>query len=306
MQLLTFCTGGGAPRLGVKVGTSIADLESASAAVPHCATRLPADMLSFLEMGEEAMEAARRIADEVAREGGLADRLAAEGAIHCEDRVKITAPILNPRKLICVGLNYRDHCTEQGIDLPVSPTIFTKFATSLIGQGDEIVHPRLTQQLDYEAELAFVIGKKGRHVPEDKALDYVAGYTICHDVSARDLQFADKQWVRGKSCDTFAPMGPYLVTGDEIGDPHNLDIKLRLNGELLQDSNTRHLVFGVPYIISYLSRGFTFLPGDVVSTGTPAGVGVFRQPPVFMKPGDAVEIEIARIGRLTNRIVAEL
>jgi 2-keto-4-pentenoate hydratase/2-oxohepta-3-ene-1,7-dioic acid hydratase in catechol pathway len=289
----------------MKVGNAILDLEKASQVLLQSAPKLPSDMLSFLEAGDEALRAARRIEEAMISMGDLDRQLKEEGVLHTENHVRLTAPILNPRKIVCIGLNYRDHCTEQNIALPQSPVIFTKFTTAIIGQNDAIVHPALTKQLDYEAELAFIIGKKGRHIPEEEALNYVAGYMICHDVSARDVQFSDKQWVRGKSFDTFAPMGPYLVTGDEIGDPHNLDIKLYLNGQLLQDSNTRHLVFNVPYLIAFLSKAFTFLPGDVVSTGTPAGVGVFRKPPIFMKPGDTVEIEIAKIGRLTNRVVAE-
>jgi 2-keto-4-pentenoate hydratase/2-oxohepta-3-ene-1,7-dioic acid hydratase in catechol pathway len=288
----------------MKVGDAVLDLEKAAQVLLPSGPRLPADMLSFLEVGDEALSAARQIEGTLAGMNDLDHQLRAEGVLYTESHIRLMAPILNPRKIVCIGLNYRDHCTEQNIDLPKNPVIFTKFTTAIIGPDDEIVHPALTSQLDYEAELVFVMGKAGKHIPEGEAFDYVAGYTIGHDVSARDVQFSDKQWVRGKTFDTFAPMGPYLVTGDEVGNPHDLDIKLYLNGRLLQDSNTRHLVFNVPSLIAFLSKGFTFLPGDVVFTGTPAGVGVFRKPPIFMKPGDTVEVEIARIGRLTNRVVA--
>ena len=209
----------------------------------------------------------------------------------------------NPSKIVCVGLNYRDHCLEQNIELPGRPILFAKFPSSVIGPGDEITWPAdASQKVDYEAELAVVIGRKGRHIPVDRAYEYVAGYTIVNDVSARDAQFADKQWIRGKSFDTFCPMGPYLLTADEVPDPHTLDIRCWVNGELRQDSNTRELVFKVHDLLAYISKTCTLMPGDVLCTGTPGGVGVFRDPQVFLKAGDLVEIEIEKLGRLSNRV----
>lgn len=218
------------------------------------------------------------------------------------EEVKVLAPLRRPGKLVCVGNNYMDHCIEQNVVPPKKPMIFSKWASCIIGPGEAIELPEDSEQVDYEAELAVVIGKNGKDISEEEAFDYVFGYTIINDVSARDVQFEDVQWVRGKSYDTFAPIGPAIVTKDEIEDPHKLDISLELNGEKLQDSNTKHLIFNIPYIISYLSKGFTFEPGDIIATGTPHGVGVFRNPQVFLKKGDTCKIEIENIGVLENTV----
>jgi 2-keto-4-pentenoate hydratase/2-oxohepta-3-ene-1,7-dioic acid hydratase in catechol pathway len=219
------------------------------------------------------------------------------------DQVRLAAPVANPSKIMCVGLNYYDHCREQDIEVPERPVLFAKFPSSIIGPGEEITwSPDTSQQVDYEAELAVVIGRQGRNIPVEQAYDYVAGYTIVNDVSARDAQFADDQWIRGKSFDTFCPMGPYLLTADEVPDPHTLDIRCWVNGELRQESNTRELIFKVHDLVAYISKTSTLMPGDVLITGTPGGVGVFRDPQVFLKPGDLVEIEIETLGRLRNRV----
>lgn len=221
-------------------------------------------------------------------------------AVYSFEDIKVLTPISRPGKVVCVGNNYMDHCIEQNVEPPKQPMIFSKWASCLTAPGETIELPEESAQVDYEAELAVVIGKRGRNIPEEDALEYVFGYTILNDVSARDVQFSDVQWVRGKSYDTFAPTGPVIVTKEEIKDPHHLDIKLELNGETLQDSNTKHLIFDIPYIISYLSKGFTFEPGDIIATGTPHGVGVFRDPQVFLKSGDICKIEIEKIGVLEN------
>ena len=219
------------------------------------------------------------------------------------DQVRLAPPLSNPSKIICVGLNYHDHCLEQNIKVPDRPILFAKFPSSIIGPGGEITWPPdASQKVDYEAELAVVIGREGRHIPADQAYEYVAGYTIVNDVSARDAQFADKQWIRGKSFDTFCPMGPYLLTADELPDPHTLDIRCWVNGELRQESNTRELIFKVHDLLAYISKTSTLMPGDLLVTGTPGGVGVFRDPQVFLKTGDLVEIEIDKLGRLSNRV----
>jgi 2-keto-4-pentenoate hydratase/2-oxohepta-3-ene-1,7-dioic acid hydratase in catechol pathway len=220
-----------------------------------------------------------------------------------EQDVMVYAPVLRPQKLIGIGLNYRDHAEESGITIPKTPLIFGMYANAIIGPGAPIVIPPATRQVDYEAELAVVIGGRARSVTPDEALDYVAGYTIMNDVSARDLQFGDKQWTRGKSIDTFAPMGPCLTTRSELGSGDGLDIQLRLNGQTLQKSNTRNLIFNVPALVSSISQTMTLYPGDVISTGTPSGVGYVRNPPIFLQPGDVVEIEIAGIGILRNHVV---
>jgi len=219
--------------------------------------------------------------------------------------VKLLAPIPRPPKLICVGLNYRDHALESKMEIPKVPTIFSKFPSAVIAPGESIVLPKNSTQPDYEAEFAFVIGKGGRHIPAGSWQQHVFGYTIINDVSARDYQMATTQWLMGKTFDTFAPMGPYIVSADEIPDPHALDISLTINGEVLQRSNTRELIFKIPELIAFLSSVFTLEAGDVVSTGTPAGVGVARKPQRFLRPGDDVVVRVQGIGELRNPVVAE-
>jgi 2-keto-4-pentenoate hydratase/2-oxohepta-3-ene-1,7-dioic acid hydratase in catechol pathway len=216
----------------------------------------------------------------------------------------MAAPILNPQKLIGIGFNYRDHAEETKTPLPKEPLFFAMFASAITGPGDPIVKPGVTEMLDYEAELALVIGKTGRHIPVESALDHVAGYTAFNDVSARNFQATDSQWLRVKSFDTFAPMGPYLVTRDELGDGSGLKIQCRVNGEVRQNSNTKHLIFGVPQIVSYISAVMTLNTGDVIATGTPNGVGFTRKPQVFLKAGDVIEVDIERIGVLQNEVVS--
>jgi 2-keto-4-pentenoate hydratase/2-oxohepta-3-ene-1,7-dioic acid hydratase in catechol pathway len=219
--------------------------------------------------------------------------------------VRLLAPIPKPRKLICVGLNYRDHAEETGSEIPKVPTIFNKFATSVIGPLAPIVLPKVSNAPDYEAEFAFVIGRGGRHIAAENWKEHVFGYTIVNDVSARDYQRATTQWLMGKTFDTFAPMGPWIKTADEIQDPHDLDISIEINGQVLQSSNTRNLIFKIPDLISYLSSVFTLEPGDIISTGTPAGVGFARKPPRFLKAGDDVVVKIPAIGELQNPVIAE-
>jgi acylpyruvate hydrolase len=204
-----------------------------------------------------------------------------------------------------MGYNYRDHTANAGDLLPDYPTLFAKCTSAVIGPHQPIVIPRVSSQVDYEAELAFVIGKRARHIAEEQALEFVAGYTILNDVSARDHIKRSSQWMMGKSFDTFAPLGPALVTRDEVPDPGHLDLYLTLNGQELQHSNTRHLIFSIPYLIAYISQAITLEPGDIVSTGTPWGTGITREPPIFIKPGDVVRICVERIGELVNPVVAE-
>jgi 2,4-diketo-3-deoxy-L-fuconate hydrolase len=215
------------------------------------------------------------------------------------------APVTDPGKVICIGLNYKDHAAESQMKLPEEPVFFNKFSTSVIGPGQAIVIPPVTRQVDYEAELAVVVGKSAKMIPVEHALDYIAGYTVFNDVSARDLQFRDgRQWVKGKALDTFAPIGPFLVDAAEIADPQNLKISLWLNGQLMQSSNTGRMIFTVATLVSYLSQLFTLEPGDLIATGTPPGVGFARKPPVFLKAGDEVKIEIEGVGTLSNPVVA--
>ena len=223
--------------------------------------------------------------------------------------VRLLAPIPRPRKLICVGLNYRDHAIESGMEIPKIPTIFNKFATSVIGPGAAIVLPRNSQQPDYEAEFAFVVSTGGRNIRREEWVSHVFGYTIVNDVSARDIQLATSQWLMGKTFDTFAPIGPAIVTQDEISDPHSLNISLRItdatgNCQTLQNSNTRELIFKIPDLIEFLSSVFTLEPGDIVSTGTPSGVGFARKPPRYLQPGDDVVVSVEHLGELRNPVVA--
>jgi 2-keto-4-pentenoate hydratase/2-oxohepta-3-ene-1,7-dioic acid hydratase in catechol pathway len=217
-------------------------------------------------------------------------------------RVTLMAvPIARPGKIVCVGLNYRDHAEEQGVDLPAAPLFFAKYTTALIGPGDPIVIPAVVTKCDYEAELGVVVGTTVRNVSKENALEAVAGYVVANDVSARDLQFADGQWTRGKSPDTFCPVSP-LVPAADVPDPHALAIRAILNGETMQDSTTGNLIFGIDEVISYASQTSTLEAGDLILTGTPAGVGVFRDPPRLLQPGDEITIEIDGVGTLTNPV----
>jgi 2-keto-4-pentenoate hydratase/2-oxohepta-3-ene-1,7-dioic acid hydratase in catechol pathway len=218
------------------------------------------------------------------------------------DSVRLRAP-LRPGKIVAVGLNYMDHCREQKIQPPKNPILFAKFPLSVVGPGEPIRWPEgLSVQVDYEAELALVIGRTAKAVSEADALEYVFGYTSANDVSARDLQFGDGQWLRGKALDTFCPLGPVVVSRDEVPDPQVLTIRCRVNGETLQDSNTKEMIFPVRHLIAFISKAITLEPGDVILTGTPHGVGVFREPKIFLKPGDRVEIDIADFGVLENPV----
>jgi len=252
-----------------------------------------ADALAFIAAGEQAHAGAERIVGKLS-----ARNLPPLGS------VKLLAPILRPPKILCVGLNYRDHAIESNMEIPAVPTVFAKFSTAVTGSGAPIVIPPSTQKPDYEAELAVVIGKRGEKIAAKSWQDYVFGYTILNDVSARDIQLATSQWTLGKSLSTFAPLGPHIVTRDEVPDPHVLEIRLSIGGEMLQHSNTREFIFGVPELIEYISRFVTLEPGDIISTGTPSGVGLGRKPPRWLRPGDEVVIEIDRIGVLRNPVVA--
>lgn len=242
--------------------------------------------------------------------GGPAALNAAREAAHSAtivpfSSVQLLAPIPKPPKIICVGLNYRDHAIESKMEIPRVPTIFSKFSSAVLAPGERIVLPKNSTQPDYEAEFAFVVGKGGRHIPAEHWREHVFGYMNLNDVSARDFQMATTQWLMGKTFDSFCPMGPALVTADEIEDPHDLDISMTINGEVLQSSNTKHLIFGIPDLIAYLSSVFTLEPGDVVSTGTPGGVGFARKPPRYLRAGDECVVEVKGLGQLRNPVVAE-
>lgn len=281
MKLVTYDSGKGA-RLGALTDSGIIDLP---------ALGLPPTMLALIQAGPAVwQQAAARVA-------------AATGAAIPLSAARLLAPLANPGKLIAIGLNYMDHCREQKVQPPTRPLIFAKFPSAIVGPGDVVAwDPAVTQQVDFEVELAVVIGTRTRHATEENALDAVFGYTVLNDISARDLQFADVQFVRAKSLDTFAPMGPAIVTADAIADPQALKLRCSLNGQIMQDSSTSEMIFSVRHLIADLSRFFTLEPGDVITTGTPDGVGVFRSPKVFLKDGDVIVAEIDGIGRLENRV----
>jgi 2-keto-4-pentenoate hydratase/2-oxohepta-3-ene-1,7-dioic acid hydratase in catechol pathway len=282
MRLATLHTPDG-PRAHVRSGDGYLDLHATD-------PTLPPTIRGLLAAGPGALERAKALVGRPPTVS-LAD-------------ARFAPVIPDAGKILCIGLNYRDHAIEGGKAIPTEPVLFAKFANTLIAHGDAIRLPRVSQKVDYEAELVVVVGRRGRDISEADAMSHVAGYTCGHDVSARDWQFrgAEKQWTIGKTFDTFAPTGPELVTADELTDPHGLQVRLRLNGETMQNSNTREFIFRIPQLIAYLTQIVTIEPGDIIFTGTPPGVGAARQPPVWLKPGDVCEVEIDGIGVLRNRV----
>jgi len=280
---------------GVLVTPSeILDLFMLSTALKH---PIPPSLDKLISFGAEGLNTIERLIH------GLTKSERRKATIKFSD-VKVPAPVASPSKIICLGLNYRDHAAEQNAPLPREPIIFMKPRTAVVGPDEPIVKPAFVKELDYEAELAVVIGKRGKDIPVKDAKNHIFGYTCFNDVSARDIQFRDKQWTRGKSFDTFAPMGPCITTTDQIGDLTNLRIRTRVNDKLRQDSSTRNMVFNVYQIVHQLSRVMTLEPSDVIATGTPAGVAFAMKPePKFLSPGDVVEIEIENIGKLRNHVV---
>lgn len=287
MRLATIETWAG-PRAALQVSDSFLDIHATE-------PNLPGNVRQLLEGGADVLGAV----------AGLANW--ANAVKTPVTQVKFHAPIVDPRKIICVGLNYKDHAAESGSPIPKDPVLFSKYPTALIGHGQAIVLPKVSQEVDFEAEFVIVIGKKGRHIAKANALEYVAGYTVGHDVSARDWQLKKdgKQWMVGKTFDTFAPCGPCLVTRDEVPNPHALPIRLKLNGQVMQNSSTNQMIFGVEDLLAYISQVMTLEPGDLIYTGTPPGVGVARKPPVYMKDGDVAEVEIEGLGMLRNPVVQE-
>jgi acylpyruvate hydrolase len=291
-------------RAAIVVGDQALDVTAyckvAEATDATCQIHLPLiDALDLHGLGREALQ---DIVSRVENDTALADRCRQAGALLPLDSVKLNPPVLAPGKILAVGLNYAAHAAEQNKKPPETPLIFTKNVTALLGPNQEIQLPRISQMIDYEAELAVVIGRDAKSVSAQRAYEYIAGYTIMNDVTARDLQNRERQWSRAKGLDTFAPCGPWLVTADEIPDPHVLDIELRLNGELRQRSNTNDLIFKIPQLIEFISQDLTLRRGDIISTGTPSGVGIFMTPPVFLRDGDRIEINLARIGSLRNTV----
>ena len=278
MKFVTFSAGDGVARAGVLVDGSIVDISSRFRSV-----------LSVIHGGDEALSAARSLVSD---------------ARTPLDTVKLLAPLPDPPRIFCVGLNYRDHAVESKMEIPKVPTVFLKLASALVGPGAAIELPAISSQPDYEAEFACVIGKGGSRIARDDWQEHVFGYTILNDVSARDVQLATSQWTLGKSFNTFAPLGPAVVTKDEIADPHALDVKLSIDGEVLQNSNTRELIFKLPDLIAYISSITPLQAGDIISTGTPAGVGLGRNPQRWLKAGETITIEVSGLGTLVNPVTA--
>jgi 2,4-didehydro-3-deoxy-L-rhamnonate hydrolase len=302
MRIVTFVAGG-QRRWGALHGEMALDLNLARAMFLAArgleAKYLATDTLDFLRQGESAWEAAQETLE-------FFGHRVVDGISFRKETVTFLAPIVNPPKVVAVGLNYGEHRREHASEQPGYPILFPKFPSSIVGPDDAITwDPALTQQVDYEGELGVVIGKRAKRVSEVEALDFVFGYCNLHDVSARDLQFDEKggkQWTRGKSLDTFCPIGPYIVSQDEIADVQNLSIRTWVNGELRQESNTGKMISNVAQLVSFISQGITLLPGDIIASGTPSGVGHYRKPPVYLKPGDLVEVEVEGLGRLSNPV----
>jgi 2-keto-4-pentenoate hydratase/2-oxohepta-3-ene-1,7-dioic acid hydratase in catechol pathway len=284
MKLATFAHGG-TTRIGVVVDDQIVDLTAA-------APELPREMTAFLAAGAPALAAARAATSR-------------PGSRRALGSVQLQAPVLRPPKFLAIGLNYADHIKEAGMQKPEVPLFFNKQSTCVVGPSDPIHLPRVSPMLDYEGEMAFVIGRRCRHVPRERAHEVIAGYLVADDVTVRDWQFRVPTWTLGKSFDTHGPLGPWITTGDEIGDAHALEIRTWVNGEQRQHSNTRNLVFDCFAQVEHLSTAFTLEPGDVISTGTPSGVGGLANPPRFLVAGDVVRVEIERLGTIENRVIAE-
>jgi 2-keto-4-pentenoate hydratase/2-oxohepta-3-ene-1,7-dioic acid hydratase in catechol pathway len=282
MRLVTYRDRDRSIRPGVLQGEEIVDISDQVA-----------NIRSLIEEGPEALEKLRSFLQGTTRRIALA-------------AVELLAPLQNPPRIFCLGLAYRDHAIETHQELPKVPTIFLKLTSALNGPRSVVVLPKLTQQPDYEAEFAFVIGRGGKNISADDWDEHVFGYTIMNDVSARDVQMATSQWSLGKSFDTFAPLGPAVVTRDEVPDPHALDISLTIGGEVLQHSNTRDLIFRIPDLIAYLSAITTLEAGDIVSTGTPAGVGLGRTPHRWLRPGETIVTEVQGLGQLINPVIGEV
>lgn len=293
-------------RIGVLLQDKVIDLVSAcnlyNSEETDIQFKMPRDMVEFLNTGEAGLKAAQKIFAFIKkRYESESEKL--DNIVYDLKKVKLKAPILNPRKIICLGLNYSDHAEEGGLKPPDRPILFSKPPTAIIGHEEPVIYPKISSSIDYEVELAVIMGKKGREIPEVKAYDYVAGYAVFNDVSARDIQFSDGQWFRGKSFDTFAPIGPCLTLKDQVPDPQNLKMQMKVNGEIRQDSSTKNMFFKIPYLISFISDVMTLEPGDIIATGTPSGVGIYAKPePRLLKVGDIMEASIEKLGILRNPV----
>ena len=297
MKLVTFKKEG-KNAFGVKLNKGIVDLEAALNKNPNA--EVPTNIMEVIAGGENTVTAIKNYIETLPLESD-------SDYLNHEDEIQWGPCVTQPNKIICVGLNYRKHADETNAAYPEVPILFNKFNNTLTGHKQQIAVPKVTEQLDYEVELGVVIGKEAKYVSKENALDHVFGYCTVNDLSARDLQMKTPQWLLGKTCDDFSPIGPYLVTADEVGDPNNLQLKTTVNGEIRQDSNTSDMIFNVEEIVSYISQHMTLTPGDVILTGTPEGVvlGYPLEKQIYLKPGDEVTVDIEKIGRLTNTFIKE-
>ena len=302
MKLAQFKTKDSEPqRLGILLGDVVCDVAELARAVQSAGGNPAAWLLEI----DNTLEVIKRGPSAIREIDSLLNPNPTRGqtTAHALDSIQFL-PAVYPGKILAIGRNYAEHAAEGGSDLPTAPLLFNKLTNALSAHDAPIVLPAISEQVDYEAELAVIIGKPAKRVSETDALDYVFGYSLINDVSARDLQYGDKQWTRGKGLDTFAPLGPFITTRDEIEDVQALKIEGVLNGDVMQSSNTSKMIFKVAYLVSYLSQGITLEPGDVIASGTPDGVGVFRKPPVLLKPGDVFEVRIEKLGTLRNPVVS--
>jgi len=305
LKLLTF-SNGQRTTFGAKVDSHIVDLPELVASSKYASgtVTFPDNLKSYLAAQDRVSDIVGEALDRVLKNGAL-DSLRAKGHAYLESEVTFLPPIEQPGKIICLGMNYKQHAKEMGREPPKYPTLFGKFANTLIGHKNDLVLPAISQMVDYEAELALVIGKSGKNIAPENAFDYIAGYTILNDVSVRDFQNRTLQWMQGKNFDKSCPVGPYIVTKDEASNPDDLKIELKLNDATMQLSNTSDFIFDVRTIVSYISQIMTLEPGDIISTGTPSGVGFARDPQVFLRPGDLVRIELEMVGTLENHVVPD-
>jgi 2-keto-4-pentenoate hydratase/2-oxohepta-3-ene-1,7-dioic acid hydratase in catechol pathway len=306
MQIISFATAESdwkSPRMGIILRVDGRDSgERLDCEKLFAPAERPANPLAWFDMDERWFQTARDTAARLENDTNAFAAAREKGWLVAAEDAYWFAPVPRPGKIVCVGLNYHDHARELNIPVPNDPAIFSKFSSCVIAPGESVVIPLGSDQLDAEAELAVIVGRRATRVSAERAYDHVLGYTAFNDVTARDFQFGDVQWQRGKSCDTFAPMGQTILTTDEIPDPHNLRIRLLVNDEVRQDSNTNEMIFRVPRIIEFITRTITLEPGDVIATGTPAGVGYARKPPVFLRRGDRMTVDIEGFGGLGNPI----
>jgi len=309
MKILNFTYGDKTPKMGLLWNDhEVVDIKNTCKAMNSKLFDGINNLEELIVLGDEEIEKLKQFSkdflDLYQEDKGKADAIEEKCIIDLE-KISYLAPTYNPQKIVCLGRNFVDHAKEGGKEAPKQPMIWGKFNSSINAHKKNIVLPKISEKVDVEIELVVVIGKKGKHIPEDKALDYVFGYTIGNDVSARDYQYMDVQFTRAKTMDTFTPLGPWIITKDELSNTTDLDLELKVNGKTWQKSNTKNMSFQVPFTISYLSKSFTFMPGDLIFMGTPAGVGHYQDPPVYLKAGDTVSLTIDKIGTLENPVIDE-